>query len=200
MAIPTPTEPHTLSFLDLPSELRLRIYRNCFVVGEVQIVDKSTNFPPDNDGYAYHVKNASSQFLQTCHTCYIEGRRILYEENVFDFPYPSSLTYFLSRTPFVYAKDWVKHVRIHPRIYWTSSLDRVDAFSNLNILTLDACDSIFEVMDDEDPTSFKTLSPYNRAAGYVLLKNIGSHVRDAEIWARGYPVVNHKPESPPQVY
>jgi hypothetical protein len=198
-SVPAPAKPRNLSFLDLPSELRVRIYRNCLVVGDVRIVDQSRNFPPDNEGYAYHVVNASSQLLQTCQTCYSEGRPILYGENTFDFPYPASLTYFLSRIPFLYAKDWIRSIRIQPRIYWSSSLDKIETFSNLKLLTLDACDSVFEMAEDKVTGAIEVLPGDSETISLLVVSNLVHRVGNAEIWARGFPKTVPVADSLPQV-
>lgn len=64
----------TLGFLDLPPELRLKIYRSCFFGGTV-----------GRRAHEYH-QNLSSQLLRTCKTCAIESLPILYGENKFIVP------------------------------------------------------------------------------------------------------------------
>jgi hypothetical protein len=82
-----------ISLLDIPPELRLKVYRNLFVVGKVRHFRMDTN----NAGYystrragvnIYRLQEASrvevsSQLLRTCKGVFLEGLSVIYGENTF---------------------------------------------------------------------------------------------------------------------
>lgn len=67
------------SFLDLASELRLKVYRNLFSFGEggISILEIWTS------GSAYIRTEATAQFLRSCSTVANEGLHVFYGENRF---------------------------------------------------------------------------------------------------------------------
>lgn len=68
-----PTERHKTGFTDLPSEIRIRIYRSVFV----------TDYPINFHSRKHFQR--SSSFLSTCKIVHEEGRAVLYGENAFHF-------------------------------------------------------------------------------------------------------------------
>lgn len=67
-------------FLDLPSELRTKIYEHLW------IIEKSVDFNATPSDYVANRSHSySGQFLRTCKTIYNEGTPILYGENSFHF-------------------------------------------------------------------------------------------------------------------
>jgi len=65
--------------LDLPPELRMKIFQYCHVVGEIRVHCQAYY----QQNVIIEAPNASSQLLRTCKTALNEGAPILYGENVF---------------------------------------------------------------------------------------------------------------------
>ncbi|KAF2424248.1 hypothetical protein EJ08DRAFT_420153 [Tothia fuscella] len=196
LSITAPSIARRLSFLDLPAELRVRIYRICFILGPIEILDISTNIPPDNEGYAYHIISASAQLLRTCKTCCIEGKAILYGENTYFFPYSASASYFLSRKPFSHELLTIKHVQISPRVYWSSALNRLDNFPNLKTLTLDFPRVIaVEAGGNMVLVQQNVLRTYIHSESFAFLRNLTS---GAEIWMEAMADFRSKDDQPVQ--
>lgn len=69
-----------LSLLGIPTELRLRIYRNCMVIG---VADTPTRRYNLHFGEQHFEKaNCDAQVLRVCKTLYEEGVSVLYGENI----------------------------------------------------------------------------------------------------------------------
>ncbi|KAF2435788.1 hypothetical protein EJ08DRAFT_692365 [Tothia fuscella] len=75
-----PVEPESsIGLLDVPPELRIKIYRNLLVVGEIDLYwNQIRRGRVENSKVA-----TSSQILQVCKTTFTEGLPILYGENIF---------------------------------------------------------------------------------------------------------------------
>ncbi|KAF2419873.1 hypothetical protein EJ08DRAFT_33354 [Tothia fuscella] len=65
-------------FLDLPAEIRIKIYNFCFYLGKMTKVHLAER------------RSLSSQLLRTCSQVYAEGLPILYGTNKFDFHFPDA--------------------------------------------------------------------------------------------------------------
>lgn len=83
--------PSKLGFLDLPPELRLKVYRSLFVADKFRFHMEATLYKFERQGTEDELiqipswKNVDSQFLRTCKLILHEGLPVLYEENVFAF-------------------------------------------------------------------------------------------------------------------
>jgi hypothetical protein len=96
------SEKKILGFLDLPTELRLKIYNNLFRNG-------TAHFKFGIRGSS--VKGCiplSSQLLRTCQTCHREGRDILYSMNSFRFEHYEDANFFISEFS-IQARQKIKH-------------------------------------------------------------------------------------------
>jgi hypothetical protein len=122
----------TISFLSLPPEIRLRIYRFLFIKG----FDGRDDFDSSGDSEVlmpapYVVKHnrdmtsqasndqphlrgwrRSSQFLRCCRACALEGRPILYGENTFYVDAPSAISFFVRQMTSNSAKIWLHHLTL----------------------------------------------------------------------------------------
>jgi hypothetical protein len=133
--------------LDLPTEIRLQIFRSCFFFLE--------SSPISCNGIAYFpfgVRGSSitgcaarsSQILRTCKTCYREGFEILYSETTFLWESYCDVEFFLKEFP----KDglrYIKHLFLPPVLASTSTESRMrfdfDGYARLfrplvNLLTV----------------------------------------------------------------
>jgi hypothetical protein len=84
-----------LGFLDLPAELRLKIYRSCYVVDTVTLPREVLAKPRKDFTFGFGIQ-ASSQLLRSCMTCLREGIEILYGENAFLAPSPFGIRRFIT--------------------------------------------------------------------------------------------------------
>ncbi|KAG9191423.1 hypothetical protein G6011_09511 [Alternaria panax] len=86
-----------LGFLDLPTQLRLKIYRYCLIeVRTITVFSSSSNGP----------ENLAFNLLRTCQVIHSEGAEMLYSENVFRFSHPPAVTpptYTHKHLPFDYV-------------------------------------------------------------------------------------------------
>lgn len=102
-----------LGFLDLPPELRLKVYRYLFVL-EIAYLQTPWTYEDSDDGLkesesssgavaeleksvptSYNKSAASPQLLQTCKLCLSEGLPVLYGENRLTFNSPTALRHFI---------------------------------------------------------------------------------------------------------
>lgn len=121
-----------VSFLSLPAEIRLRIYRFLFIKGfdgrddfdssgdsEVlmpapYVVKHSRDMTFRNSSNQPHVCGwrRSSQFLRCCRTCALEGRPVLYGENTFFVDAPSAISFFVRQMTGNSANIWIHHITL----------------------------------------------------------------------------------------
>jgi hypothetical protein len=127
----TSKKPRRLSFLDLPVELRLKIYRFCLVLENAVTLRYGVSI---NLGACYFV-NASSQLLRTCKTLYFEGSQVLYGENVFYAISTDDLSRLLRCAISQNAKDQIKHVTVvHHGVNFSPSVLSMRGFECLHRL------------------------------------------------------------------
>lgn len=134
------------SFLDLPPELRLKVYRNLFILENLQLFYYVQRLPhtwpakrdASHTAAACPVANfenrnaASPQFLMTCKLCLEEGLPVLYGENELCFDNPSVLRYFLDLWS-MEAKGSIRTIIFEGSLFKKAGLSAVARY--LNALT-----------------------------------------------------------------
>ncbi|KAF2435778.1 hypothetical protein EJ08DRAFT_288705 [Tothia fuscella] len=146
-----------VTFFDIPPELRIKVYRNLFVVGEVDFASMATNTkghytknyhePTSTQSSSRPRPNlkieASSQVLWTCKALSFEGLPILYGENPFRLQLKrSSCQAALGKAIGWRARALIKHLILdlnYSYLTCKSSVAILKPFRNLQTMDIQGC-------------------------------------------------------------
>jgi hypothetical protein len=135
------------SLLGIPTELRLKILRNCMVIGVAEVAIRQPRFL--ECGW-FQTPHASSQLLCVCKTLYNEGLPILYGENILCFYDALRLKIFLACCDDI--KSTIKHIFMGCTCGIVSELSLFNSLPNLRSFHRFVYrESTFEVCLNGDP-------------------------------------------------